>query len=396
MEINQPRLQFNPLELVNILLKNLLKREQEVLRRRFALDGKDRETLEKIGRNYDITRERVRQIELSGLKKIKTCAREEIGKSLEVLEMLTDDLLKEHGGLMLEQRLVNNLYLNEFSSEIDDLNRQNLLFIMSYLLENNWHKVDNDPDFEPFWHLKTIDIEIVRTSINHIIGFLNDHGAPLPLNELLDELRTIPLADNDDKLFLDHLKTNYYIESAAYQFDPGKVVVAHLDISKKTDKNILERWGLKEWNQIVPKRMNDKIYLVLKKEKRPLHFTEIAEKINEANFDKKIAYPATVHNELILDKKYILVGRGVYALREWGYNDGTVSQVIRGILEKEQHTLSKQEIIDKVLSQRLVRKTTILLSLANRDLFTKTEEGEYILATKQQNNKTTTKQENKN
>ena len=120
------------------------------------------------------------------------------------------------------------------------------------------------------------------------------------------------------------------------------------------------------------------IYLVLKKSGKPMHFTEIAKAINDTKFDEKIAYPATVHNELILDKRFVLVGRGVYALREWGYQPGVVAEVVARVLA-DKGPLTKEDIISEVLKQRLVKPETVALTLANRKRFNRLPDGSYAV-----------------
>ena len=157
----------------------------------------------------------------------------------------------------------------------------------------------------------------------------------------------------------------------------SRAIHSYLTISKDIDRNILGEWGLSRWQTVTPKRMGDKVYLVLRKASKPLHFTEIANLINQAGFDAKTAYPATIHNELILDERYVLVGRGIYALKEWGYNTGTVLDVVSQILGESKVPLTKEEIIKRVLEQRIVRKSTILLALTNRNQVTKLPDGTY-------------------
>ena len=53
------------------VLDDLAPNERVVLRRRFGLDGDEPETLEAIGRRLDYSRERVRQIEAAGLRKLR-------------------------------------------------------------------------------------------------------------------------------------------------------------------------------------------------------------------------------------------------------------------------------------------------------------------------------------
>ena len=56
---------------IDLVLHTLTEREEKVLRLRFGLeDGKTR-TLEEVGKQFDVTRERIRQIEAKALRKLK-------------------------------------------------------------------------------------------------------------------------------------------------------------------------------------------------------------------------------------------------------------------------------------------------------------------------------------
>lgn len=365
---------FDPVDVVALILKNLLKREQEVLKRRFALDGSTHDTLEKIGREYAITRERVRQIEASGIRKIRAILKEEKENlKADSIENNMEKILSQYGGLMREDLMLDRV-LGSVNAGSEERYKKNLLFLITYLLEEHERLTKAEANFshEPFWYLKDLDIEKIKQSINTLVNFLANHGNPVVLDELLQKMQ--PCGNT-----LENTSQNYLCGGNPTDERFRNFILSQLHIAKSLDQNILDQWGLIEWNTVIPRRMNDKIYLILKKEKRPLHFTEISEKINEMNFDRKKAYPATVHNELILDQKYILVGRGVYALREWGYKDGTVTDVIQNLLNKEAKALSKEEIIDEVLKQRMVRKATIALALNDRNKFKIDEKGRYSL-----------------
>ena len=174
------------------------------------------------------------------------------------------------------------------------------------------------------------------------------------------------------------LNRDLFEEDAEF-INKHKILYSILRAVKKIEQNKFGDWGIHNWREIKPKTINDKIYLIFKSHKKPMHFVEIADRINKIGFDAKKANPATVHNELILDGKYVLVGRGLYGLKEWGYKNGTVVNVIEEIFnESEKELLTRDEIVEKVLAKRMVKKATIILALMNKDKFAK-EDGKYRL-----------------
>ena len=102
----------------------------------------------------------------------------------------------------------------------------------------------------------------------------------------------------------------------------------------------------------------------------------MAEKIEET-FNKE-AHVATTHNELIKDDRFVLVGRGLYALSEWGYSNGVVRDVIKTVL-KDKGALTKEDVIKEVLKQRQVKENTIYVNLQNPRYFRKDVKGRYSL-----------------
>ena len=133
-------------------------------------------------------------------------------------------------------------------------------------------------------------------------------------------------------------------------------------------------WGVSHSSNIKTKGMRDYAFLVIRKHGSPIHFKEVAKQIT--TIFKKKAHIATTHNELIKDKRFVLVGRGLYALREWGYMSGVVKDVIKSILEKH-GPLSKDEIIEKVMKERYVKENTIMVNIQNQKHFKKNKDGKY-------------------
>ena len=52
-------------------LATLTPREEKVLRMRFGIGERSDHTLEEVGQNFDVTRERIRQIEAKALRKLR-------------------------------------------------------------------------------------------------------------------------------------------------------------------------------------------------------------------------------------------------------------------------------------------------------------------------------------
>ncbi|MEO5577013.1 MAG: sigma-70 family RNA polymerase sigma factor [Gaiellaceae bacterium] len=61
-------------EALRSILKSLSHRERRVLELRYGLDGEQPRTLDEVGRTFNVTRERIRQIENQGLKKLRALA----------------------------------------------------------------------------------------------------------------------------------------------------------------------------------------------------------------------------------------------------------------------------------------------------------------------------------
>ncbi|MCD6177859.1 hypothetical protein J7K03_01190 [bacterium] len=331
----------------NNLLKNLPTRVRDVIKRRFGLEKATRETLESIGRSYGVCRERIRQIEQSGIALIK----KEIKKPIyQRIFRYFNSYLKKEGGLKRE-----DLLLSQFSSSKV---QNRALFWLT--LGESFFRFPETEDLYPLWTVNPKSVDLARQVIN---GFVEKFKKE---KKLISEKEALMLFKNE-------LKVSERVTSRA--------LISYLEISKDIEKNYEGLFGLKHWPEVSPRGIKDKAYLALKKSGRPLHFAEVAKLISQLNIgtSNKPVLPQTVHNELIRDPRFVLVGRGIYALREWGYVPGQVRDIIIKVLREENRPLSREEIIEKVLSQRLVKENTILLNLQNKDYFLRDSQGRYIL-----------------
>lgn len=351
---DQEREEFSPQEVVNQLLAQLTEKEADILKRRHGLHGTARETLEAIGGRYNITRERVRQIENLGVKKMK--ASDQFPSLIKTVEHLVVTILEEHGGMMRAEHLLNEL----FPIRRTPMNDQVMAFLLSDLIDHRVAKIGPDQKFKKSWYLKTSDIDFLEEALGMLMRCIRAQDSPIELTNLCENIR-------EDVFYRQNVERL-----------SEKVILALLEASTHIDRNPFNEYGLSEWGSIVPKRMNDRIYLVLKKVGKPMHFVDIARKVTEVFHND--AYPPTVHNELILNVHYVLVGRGIYALKEWGYEKGIVADVIAQVLKRHGKPMYREEIVVEVLKQRIVKKNTIHLALTNKVVFTKLPDGRYTLA----------------
>ncbi len=137
------------------------------------------------------------------------------------------------------------------------------------------------------------------------------------------------------------------------------------------------------WPTVVPKRIRDKIFLVLQKFGKPMHFRDIADAINQAFVGGKTVLSRTVHNELIGDTRFVLVGRGIYALKEQGYQPGAVADVIIKVMKQAGKPLAVEEVIEAVLKDREVKKNTVIANLQNKKLFRRVDKNSYTLVSEE-------------
>ncbi len=351
---------FHPSDLLGSLLKHLSSKEEEILRRRFGLQNEPKETLEEIGKRYNVTRERVRQIENASIKKLHSL--KEFRPLTESTEELIRQILETHGGAMTDDDLFRELFRSLSPSENEIRSVQ---FLLHELFYDKFDRVGKTQSLENGWKVKTASLTVLHDTIHEIDRAIAEHSSAVTLHDLLELLR--------GKEF--------------FQTHPDRlteeIITSSMELAPNLGHNPYQEYGLASWGTVLPRRMNDKIYLVLKKHGKPMHFTEITNQINATGFDKRKAYPPTVHNELILNKQYVLVGRGIYALKEWGYQPGVVADVLQEILHRASAPMTRDELVAKVLEQRIVKKNTIHLALADKSRFQKLTDGRYQLAQQQ-------------
>ena len=226
-------------------------------------------------------------------------------------------------------------------------------------LADGCQRFSEDEAFYPFWTGKKEKVGLAKKVISLTLKNLKKDKRPLALNQLFSAEKA-------------------GLAAVSKEAENEEVFNSYLEISKKIQKNPEGQIGLRDWIEINPRGIKDRAYLVLKREEKPLHFSEITKLIEKLPFlSQRRTHIATVHNELIKDSRFVLVGRGLYALSEWGYAPGVVRDVISKVLEESKGPLSKEAILKKVLEQRFVKENTVLLNLQDKDYFTRNARGKY-------------------
>ena len=320
-------------------------REREIITRRFGLYER-KETLEQIGELLGITRERVRQLEKAILIRIKMAA--ERGELSDVIasEKVIVRVLSDLGRAARVQDLTDQLL-----GKKSDARERAHIALLAELAPNLTVVNETDNYYNAIAIADYGDEKKIRKEVDEIVKVIKKGKEPLTIEQLHEKL----------------------------PYEHPNHVRALASISKHL-ATLKDVWGLAKWPTVNPKNIRDKIFVVLTESGKPLHFSEIADAIKDSDFSRKDVTKQAIHNELIKDKRFVLIGRGIYALDSWGYSKGTVADTITAVLKKSTGPLHRDEIVRRVLESRQVKETTILLNLQSKPQFKRVAKATYALA----------------
>ena len=284
---------FNYKKISEGLLRDLPERTQAIISRRFGFGTGNKETLEAVGDDYGITRERVRQIENFGMEKARENAKI---ASQDVFQHFARQI-SAFGGFKREDSLLQELGGSN--------SKPYVLFLLN--IDNQFKRFPESDDFFTAWAMEANPVKKAQKTAMSFIKEL--------------EKKNKPFTFEDSKIY----KANRA---------NSKSMFSSIELSKRILRNSDGLCGFATWPEINPRGIKDKAFLVLNKENKPMHFTNVADLIQAQEEIKKPYLFKTVHNELIKDNRFVLVGRGLYGLQEWGYEAGHVKDVIFSVLEK--------------------------------------------------------------
>lgn len=319
-------------------------REREIITRRFGLHDR-KETLEQIGELLGITRERVRQLEKAIMIRLRLAGEEQKISMLSVLEKKMVSILSEDGRVARVSDLSDRLLERTATAE----ERARVAFLAE-LAPQLTVVGENDNYYHAVGLRQYGDEKAIKKNVDAIVKAIKTVGKPVTADQLHESL----------------------------SFEHPSHIHALATVSKNL-AHLKSNWGLVRWPTVNPKNIRDKIYVILSDNAKPMHFSEIADAIKDSNFKRRNVTTQAIHNELIKDKRFVLIGRGIYALDDWGYSQGTVSDIIATILREAAEPLHRDEIVKRVLKSRQVKETTILLNLQSKPQFKRVAKATYTL-----------------
>ena len=323
------------------ILSNFSEKQRKVLDGRFGLSGKKR-TLQEIGDDIGVTRERIRQIESQAVQKIRPMVKSEFKELLQE----AGEFLDKMGGVRRDDYFTSDLQRILSSDIIHHARYPHYTLGFLFLVGGAPHFYKEDDNVRSFWYSNEASKKKFLSFLKNLVSFFNKNNK----DKILEE-----------KIHLNKIK----------DFVAGN----YISISKDFDVNVFGDFGLASWPEIRPAVIKDKAHLALKKHGQPVHFRDIAKLIDEFGMGFE-THPQTVHNELIKDDRFVLVGRGMYALKGHGFEGGTVKEVIDRLLKKG-GPLSSEEVVRLVSQKKILRENTILLNLQNRKYFKRLKDGRY-------------------
>ncbi len=328
------------IDIIDGLVLKLNEKEKRSITGRFGLTGR-KETLSLIGKDLGLSRERIRQIEKNSLRKLRLDFNKNYKNKID--EII--NLFEKNGGIVVDDNIGE-----DFIKLAGNYKFAKNYLRLAFSIISEIESIDESSDLLSGWRIDKVLKEKIISINKKVIEYLKDIDLPKDFSALRAEVVGI-------------------------EKEPKELVKSAIMLSAKIVEAKNGMIGLKSWPSVNPRNVRDKIYYVLKTGSKPMHFKDITEEIAKLKFDHKKVVQATVHNELIADKRFVLIGRGIYALREWGYSDGTVYDVIKNILSNSKRPVSLGEIISLVNKSRKVKKNTILINLQTNKIFKKVEGG---------------------
>ncbi len=333
-------------------------KERLVLMKKFGLDGSKEIPLQRIGKEYSLTRERIRQIETQALMRFRRLI---VGNEV-YMEVLSEakKILDVHGGFLCEDVLISKMV----NKNIFKFSKQELKLILvsdfdvTYLKRNKF--------LNKAFYLEPLYEDLLTKMVLEISAYFDKRTKSQDLYEFIGYMKDNFAKDYKDVHYLknDLFYVNFFESIREVNVFDGKI-------------------GLPEFADVNPKTIKLKILYTMRRINKPIHFQELPSKIMEW-FPAKNIKVNTVHNELVKNNDmFVNLGLGIYGLREWGYQGGQVVDILVRIFERNDRPMNVKELCKEMLKEKMVSPNTVMLNLQKyKDLFRRVEKGVYEIIKK--------------
>jgi hypothetical protein len=325
-------------------------RDRCVIRWRYGLDGEEL-SLQEVGEQLDVTRERARQLEKRALDHLRMPNNR---AAIRPLVALVVHLLEEADGLMNEAQIETALRQELVVKNVDPVGVVHLMREMTDRLR--WIRGTQA------WGLKAAPLREVGPTQMRLAKVLEEERVPLPVEEVIDRFKATSYHRNRQ----DALQDGF--------------IGACLRVAPEICVDGDGQCSLKQWEG----HRLDEMILALRGIGEPAHYTEIAEKTNallEPGMQTS-AHNIHAHMQRLADI-FVRVGHGVYGLAEWDlHDDGSLANAAHRVLSEAGKPLSHDIIADRVLETWEARRSSVHVALQTDDRFVRIGPSVYWLREK--------------
>jgi len=241
---------FTPSEFLKTVFSLLSEKEREILRRHFGLYGTESETLENIGKSFGITRERVRQIAVGAIKKMRNDT--QFLEMRDRVESVLSHILHKYGGVMEEVMLIEALLAETDTLPTNKTEREseyaNMQFILQQLMPDQFIMVHGDW-YRRGWRLLDHPEELTNNALADLHALVEEKAKPLPFEDIFIAYQEKPSYHEIFKL----ATQNPLVEEGAEEESVRRILYTLMHLSSKMANNILDEWGLLTWPTVRPK-----------------------------------------------------------------------------------------------------------------------------------------------
>ena len=338
-----------PLLIEEILQQNPDERLWFILQRRLGLKGTTTLTLEELGLVFDLTRERVRQLEDSALTVLRAVLIQSDYKNKayhvhpRVLSAINNLILivTERTGQAVREDVLLSQIENTFSIS-STLIKSSLYLVLnlSGLLKIEFSK----NDLQPIWgKFKPSEISAVQDSVECLDRLLTENS--LPLSEIDTLVQLNKSLRKKHRLSLEQLKNLTELCSTIEQHGEGYY------------------WG--SFKHL--KSRSNQVERILFEHGKPLHINQIVRELNHrlTLHGKKIVAPGNLVNQISSNDYFVPIGRsGEWGLSSWSMDTSTIVDLMKQYLIARNEPATADEIYLYVSERRPVQKSSISAYLA--------------------------------